>query len=289
MPVLTVNLIGAGRVGRTLLALLARAQGCRVQQVFSSRESAARAAVDFAGAGRVARSLAEMSPADLWLLTVPDTAIAGVAGDLAAINPRRGAALAAPVALHCSGFHPAEAMAPLRGLGWHLASAHPVLSFADPETALRQFPGTFCGLEGDAAALAVVEPLLRSIGARIFPIRSEAKSFYHAGAVISNNFTVVLQAIARGAWDRAGVPQDVARALNAHLLRATVETLSAQEPAAALTGPAARGDMEVVERQGRDVADWNALAGRVYRDLSRLAVRLKAEGRIAGDDDGAGA
>ena len=229
-----------------------------------------------------------MSPADLWILTVPDTAIATVAGDLAAVAPRRAVALTAPVALHCSGFHPAEAMAPLRGPGWQLASAHPVLSFADPATAMGQFPGTFCGLEGDAAALAAVEPLMQSIGARTFPIRSEAKSLYHAAAVISNNFTVVLQAVAQGAWDRAGVPEDVARALNAHLLRATVETLSAQEPAAALTGPAARGDMDVVARQGGDVADWNALAGRVYRDLSRLAVRLKAEGRIAGDDEGAG-
>jgi len=45
----------------------------------------------------------------------------------------------------------------------------------------------------------------------------------------------------------------------------------------ALTGPAARGDREVVAIQNAAVADWDADSGRAYAALSALAFRLAAE------------
>jgi hypothetical protein len=36
--------------------------------------------------------------------------------------------------------------------------------------------------------------------------------------------------------------------------------------------------MEVIAAQSRQVRDWNAEAGRVYDDLTRMALRLKATG-----------
>ena len=80
-----------------------------------------------------------------------------------------------------------------------LASVHPVLTFADPATSVQQFEGTLCGCEGNELALGFVEDLLKEIGAIPFRIRSDSKSLDHAAAVISNNFTVVLQAVAREA------------------------------------------------------------------------------------------
>lgn len=291
MTLMTVNLIGAGRVGRTLLSLLASHADCRVQDVLSTRRASAEDAVRFAGKGRPVDSISDLRPADLWILTVPDSQIAGVAAELAAelaadlakaaLGQDRGPD--APIALHCSGFHPASQMAPLRALGWQLASVHPVLSFADPAASVRQFPGTYCGLEGDEPALIRIRPLFEALGARTFPVRSEAKSLYHAAAVFSNNFTVVLQSIAREAWAEAGVPDSVARDLNMRLLQATVENMADRDPAAALTGPAARGDVGVVARQGADVARWHEAAGRVYRDLSEMARLLTTSGRTRGN------
>lgn len=279
----TVNIIGAGRVGQTLLRLLAQAPGYRVQDVLGRRSDATQAAVKAAGAGHAVACMAEMRPAALWILSVADTEIAPVARDLADTLRDRARPHVPPVACHCSGFFASDQLSALDDLGWHRASLHPVLSFAEPETATRQFPGTYCGVEGDLDAVSAVQRMLDRLGAHPFPIRSDKKSLYHAAAVISNNFTVVLQAIAREAWAEAGVPQEIAEHLNEGLLRATYENVAASGPQTALTGPAARGDTLVVERQGADVAQWHPDAGSVYDTLSQMAHRLKSSGSPWGD------
>ena len=276
--VTTVNLIGAGRVGQTLLRRLAARPDYVVQHVASSRIESANAAVEAVGVGKAVPGPEAMATADIWLLTVPDTMIATVADSIAAILD--GTADAMPsVAIHCSGYHPADVMAALHKPGWLLASAHPMLSFADPETAAANFAETLCGVEGDAGAVQVAEHFLSALGARPFRIKSEAKALYHAAAVFTNNFTTVLQGIALEGWEAAGVPDDIARELQNTLLRSTVENVERFGPQDALTGPAARGDGDVVRDQGEQVSDWHPAAGRIYRDLSELASRLKKTGK----------
>ncbi|WP_413717607.1 Rossmann-like and DUF2520 domain-containing protein [Silicimonas sp. MF1-12-2] len=269
-----VNIIGAGRVGRTFLRLL----GSQVQDIASATRASAETAVKDAGHGRVA-DLAEMRPADIWLLTVPDAQIAGTAQALADTQAP------AAIAIHCSGFHTADIMSPLLAKGWLLASVHPNLSFAAPDVSAARFSGTWCGVEGDEEALRVVEPLFKALDARTFRIGTETKALYHAAAVITNNFTTVLQAVALEAWAKAGVPDDVARDLNVTLLRSTVENIEKLGPAEALTGPAARGDREVVTEQGKQVAEWRPDVGQLYELLSRMAVNLKTNGVTSDDQD----
>ena len=274
----TVNLIGAGRVGQTLLRCLADSPEYVVQHVASSRIESASAAVETAGVGTPVPGPEATAKADIWLLTVPDTRIAEVAAGIAeTLGGKTGDT--PPVAIHCSGYHPADVMAPLRAHGWHLASAHPMLSFADPETAAANFPGILCGVEGDPKAVQVAEHLLSALGARPFRIKSEAKALYHAAAVFTNNFTTVLQSVALEGWEAAGVPDDIARELQNTLLRSTVENVERFGPQAALTGPAARGDEDVVRDQGKQVSDWHPEAGRLYREMSDLAARLKKTGK----------
>lgn len=269
----TLNLVGAGNVGQTLCHLLARAGVCDVQDITNRTPQKAVDAAAFIGAGRPVVAMQDMRPADIWLITVSDTSIAKVAADLAACDHPPA------IAVHCSGFLPAAEMAPLGVKGWHLASAHPVASFADPTVSVTQFRDTYCGLEGDDAAVATLGPLLSAIGAQCFEIRSDAKAIYHAAAVLSNNLTTVLQALALEAWAKAGVPADATHALHTALLKSTVENTLALGPQAALTGPAARGDMDVVTRQHAAVAAWHPEAGRAYDVLSTMATRLKQTGK----------
>ena len=268
---ISVNLIGTGRVGETMLRCLAATEGYDVQDVSNRNpEKAARAVADV-GAGR-AVAIDAMRPAGLWLLAVPDGEIARAAKVVADYH-------APSVAVHFSGFHAACEMAALGDNGWQLASAHPNLSFADPSQAARRIPGTYVGLEGDDAAVGPAEDLFAALGAKTFRVRSDRKVLYHAAAVFSNNFSTVLQAIAQEAWAESGVPEDVARALGDALLAAAAENVARLGPAEALTGPAARGDADVVETETRAVSQWNPAVGRAYADLSAMAAQLKATGR----------
>jgi predicted short-subunit dehydrogenase-like oxidoreductase (DUF2520 family) len=272
---LTINLIGPGKVGQTVCRCLVDQDLHTVQDVFGRDPDRAAAAAAFIGSGSVVTSMAAMRPADLWFITVPDARIGEVAEDLAGSY---GHAAGTAVAIHFSGFLPADEMAALRRLNWAVVSAHPVLTFADPAIAAANFAGTYCGIEGDEHARVQVGQLLEGIGARTFSVTTEGKALYHAAAVLSSNFAVVLQAMAREAWLEAGVPGDVARELNQSMLKAVVENITALGPQGALTGPAARGDWSVVERQHEAVRDWHPEAGRAYESLSLMARRLKRHG-----------
>jgi predicted short-subunit dehydrogenase-like oxidoreductase (DUF2520 family) len=243
-----------------------------VQDLYSRSLSSAEQAAQFVGAGQPVAELGQMRSADVWLLSVPDAQVAAAAQALA---EAQGVKLAGALVVHNSGFLSAAVLQPLQDVGCYVASAHPVLNFASPDTGVRQFAGTPCGLEGDATAFAWLHDALTAIGGRCFEIASADKPLYHAAAVFSSNFTVVLQGIAQDAWRTAGVPPDLMRPLTEALLKSTVDNVLALGPAQALTGPAARGDKAVVQLQGEMVRRWNAPAGEVYQLLSQLAAELK--------------
>lgn len=266
----TLNVIGCGRVGQTLARLLHDRGVCRIQDLNGRDEARVRLAAAFITQGRPVADIRDMRPADVWMLAVPDTLIAHVASEAAAAF---SSAARPTVAFHCSGFHPAAVLEPLRKLGWSLASVHPALTFAAPVAAVAQFEGTPCGVEGDDLAQRILRPIFAGIGAQCFHLASESKALYHAAAVFASNFSVVLQVIAREAWAASGVPDDIARKVQSSLVHAAMANVL-NLGARAITGPASRGDIEVVEREGLEVSRWNPDAGVVYRELSLLARRL---------------
>ncbi len=270
----TLNLIGGGRVARTLGRLWHERGVLTLQDMLTTSPASAQAAVDFIGAGQAIASPEQLRPADYWLLAVPDRQIADSARQLAALG------LPPATAFHASGALPAAELAPLQAAGWRIASAHSLLSFASPSQALAQFAGSACALEGEAGTLRALEPLYTAIGARCFTLASEHKLLYHAAAVFATNFLPVLQAQAETLWQHSGMPAGLLPELRERLLRHAVDNLLALGPAGALTGPAARGDLGLVQRQGQAVAAQDSEAGAAYIALSALAGRLARDGHL---------
>jgi len=269
----TLNLVGAGRVGRTLAHLWHRSQRFAVQDVLTTSLVSAEAACSSIGAGRVVASLLAMRSADVWMLAVPDAHIVESARALADAV-RETPTAAAPVVFHCSGAQSSETLAPLAALGWQVASAHCILSFASVPAALRQFAGTPCALEGDATACDTLRAAFTAIGARCFGVARQDKLLYHAAAVFATNFLPVLQATAEDLWQATGMPAELIPHLREALLRHAVANITTLGPQGALTGPAARGDTDAIARQGAAVTAWDAQTGAAYDALSALALRL---------------
>lgn len=265
----TVNLIGCGRVGQTLGRLMAREGQVRVQDLLTRSQASAEQALNFIGSGRAVGHLSDLRPADLWLLAVPDGQIAPVAAALAACD-----SLPPALAFHASGALGADILKSLQYQGWQVASAHCLLSFASPALALAQFAGTPCALEGDAQALAELRPLFTRLGAECFDVQTQDKMLYHAGAIFATNFLPVLQDLAEQLWQHTGMPAPMRQHLRASLLKNSVDNITSLGPQAALTGPAARGDLALVAAQGQAVQRWNADAGQAYQALSALARQL---------------
>jgi predicted short-subunit dehydrogenase-like oxidoreductase (DUF2520 family) len=259
----SLNIVGAGHVGRALGRVFAARGVFAVQDVLTRSAPSAQAAVAFIGAGRALDEMAALRPAQAWMLAVSDDRIQAVAAALA-----RTCAVNGAVVFHCSGAKASDELAPLRDAGAFVASVHPVRSFADPDGVAAAFEGTFCGVEGDAPALALLVPAFEAAGARIVPIDAAAKTVYHAASVFASNYLVTVLDAALRAYQAAGIPEPVARELARPLASETLANVLRLGAGRALSGPIARGDAMTVARQQAAVDAWDAATGRLYAALA---------------------
>ena len=269
----TLNIIGPGRLGRTLGALWARAEALTIQDVLARSTAQGALAVQFIGAGQPAADLAAMRPADVWLISTPDAQIARTCRALA----EAGLLRAGDVVFHCSGALPAAELAAAAAQGARIASVHPLKSFADPAAAQATFTGTYCVAEGDAEALDILRPAFEAIGARVSEIDPALKTIYHAASVlVCNDLTALLETGLR-CYEKSGIERGTAAAMMEPLVRETLDNVFRLGTANALTGPVARGDDAVVARQLEALAAWDARAAAIYRALGAVAVELARE------------
>ena len=270
----TLNLVGAGHVGRVLGRLFAASGVFEVQDVLTRSADSAAEAVRFIGAGRAVAAPAELRPAQVWMLAVGDDQIAPVCSALAQAGLLKGA-----VVFHCSGAKSSHDLQAASQAGSHVASVHPVRSFADPGAVAAAFDGTWCGTEGDPAALALLAPAFEAIGARLVAIDASAKTVYHAASVFASNYLVTVLDAALRAYAAAGVPDEVARELARPLASETLANVFRLGPAAALSGPVARGDFATVARQHEALKGWDAPTAALYDALVDATSALAARKR----------
>ena len=142
----TLNIIGAGKLGRSLGRLWQQSGSFVIGSVMNRSRDSAEQACSFIGAGRPCTEISALQPATTWLIATPDDHIASTCEHLA------GSGLLAPgsVVFHCSGALPAAMLAPASTGGASIASIHPIRSFALPIRELQDFAGTWCGAEGVA-------------------------------------------------------------------------------------------------------------------------------------------
>lgn len=267
----SLNIIGAGHVGRVLGRLFAQSGEFDVRAVLTRSAGSAADAVRFIGAGEAAAGMAQLGRADAWMLAVPDDQIGPVCAQLAAACRLDGA-----LVFHCSGAKSSAELAPAAQAGALTASAHPIRSFADPGAVAHSFGGTWCGVEGMAGALAMLEPALLAIGGRVARIDASAKTVYHAAAVFASNYLVTVIDAALRAYQAAGIPEAAARELARPLAAETLANVFRLGPEAALSGPIARGDMSTVARQHAAVGAWDPATGALYAALAEATIQLAA-------------
>ncbi|MEM8929703.1 MAG: DUF2520 domain-containing protein [Acidobacteriota bacterium] len=241
---LRLAILGPGRVGASVAHWCHRL-GAELVALAGRRRATAEAGglADLVDLDRVWSELETFDPsaADLLLIAVSDVALSEVAEQLAGRPP-------APVVLHASGLHDASVLAPL-GRRSSLGSLHPLRAFATVSTRLEEVSGTCFAIDGDPPARALAERLARAFGGDPVVIDGERRLLYHlAASVAAGGVTTVLSWV-----DELIAEADLPRSLFSSYLGLTRSALAPLDagirPAAAITGPAARGDDETVARQ----------------------------------------
>ena len=162
---------------------------------------------------------------ELLLVAVSDRAIAEVAAQI----PESDALI----------FHASGALLSLRG-GFSL---HPLNSLPPPG-APSDLEGTLLVFEGEHRRTAKL--IATAVGARFCEVAPDQKALYHAAAVFGANYVAASLEIAQRLMARAGVT-DVREDLVA-LAQSAIENWRSHDDGQRFTGPAARGDEDVMAR-----------------------------------------
>ncbi|MCK5113865.1 MAG: DUF2520 domain-containing protein [Phycisphaerae bacterium] len=251
-----ISIIGAGCVGSAIGQLVHRAgykvaavsdiDSARAKQLGAIVDAQSMVAADACAAGQ------------LVLLTVPDDKISQLCQKLA----EAGAFGHKPVVAHCSGALGSDALAAAEQVGCQTGSMHPLQTFPDSQAAMKAIPGARFFIEGSEPAAEMLRELAVAIGAKPADIKSDAKVLYHAAAVMASNYFVTLMDTASELLAKAGLTSSESLNALGPLVRATFENVfDTKNPAAALTGPIARGDVKTVERHLAELAKLSASPG----------------------------
>lgn len=264
----SLSIIGAGHVGKVLARLWRQSSSYEILGILNSSLDSGIKAAEYIGGGYVVESVSDIPNSDSYMITVSDDNIAECYDQLA-----RSHDLSGSVVFHCSGSLPSSILQS-RASDKGVASIHPVKSFADVDASVASFEGTFCGYEGDDAALAAILPKFQVIGGVPFSIDPKKKTLYHTAIVFSMNYLVALIDVGLQCYADSGVPNDLALQVLKPILTNALSNVFRLGTARALTGPIARGDSEVVRRQLNDLAERSRDLEYLYALLGKYALEV---------------
>ena len=191
--------------------------------------------------------LEALFPADIYILSVKDDAIAALCEQLP--FERR-------LVVHTSGSVPMEALSPRQRRGVF----YPLQSFSKTQAVdFTKVP--FCLETEKASDYALLEDLAKEFSPKYYAIDSLQRQYLHVAAVFLNNFTNHLWYLSQQLCTREGIPFELLRPLleETYLKSQQLSFFEGQ------TGPAKRGDRTVIEKH---LALLQGIEKDIYKDIS---------------------
>ena len=221
-----IVLLGAGNVGTHLCRALQNKEGLEIIQWYNrSLNSLEKELVPFA----VTQNLNDIIEADLYIISVSDTAIPAISK---ALEGKNG------LIAHTAGSIPMEVL----GAHQNHGIFYPLQTFSkQKEVDFNQIP--LCLEANKPENLNLLKKVAQSLGGPVHLIDSAQRKALHVAAVFVNNFTNHLYTIGEELCKAHKVPFSVLQPLIAE----TADKIKHLPPSEAQTGPAARGDQKILK------------------------------------------
>lgn len=272
-PRLRIGVVGSGRVGAVLgAALRAAGHNCvgvsAVSDLSALRAEALLPGVPIKPADEV------VGESELVILAVPDSVLPGLVRGFSTSE----VFVQGQFVAHTSGsygisvFDSAPQVAPM--------AIHPAMTFTGTSIDLARLVDTPFGVTTTDMLRPVAEALVVEMGGEPVWVPEESRAVYHTAMVLSSNYLNVLVNEAVSLLAESGMENP--QRLLAPLLSASLDN-ALRLGDKSLTGPVARGDVEVI-RKHLDALQERPSSQNVYRALARLATdRALAAGLISFD------
>lgn len=233
--VIRLAIVGAGNVATHLARAFDTAPGVQLEAVISRTLSSACEAVSGLHGGVAASAdyalLRDLKP-DVVLVSVADNALAEVADAIGRLDYD-------PLVLHTSGTLPKEL---LRPVSERTGIMYPLQTFSRTAS-VDMVTVPFFNEADSPVDLAIVDSLASAISRSVHHADEAHRRILHIAGVFSSNFPNILLECTARILAQGGYGLEVVEPL----VKAMVDKAFAIGPHEAQTGPARRGDMEVID------------------------------------------
>ncbi len=225
---MNIVLIGAGNVATHLGTALKNA-GHKILQVYSRTNASSNKLAKKLSAAACTETSMISPKADLYIISLSDHAVKAFIKSFHIKNK---------VVVHTSGSLPLSILGKIK----HRGVIYPVQTFTlSRKINLQQVP--FCIEWSSNETKRKIETLVKSISKKTYRLNSNQRKQVHLSAVIVNNFVNHLFTVSEKLLKDAKLPFDIIRPL----ILETAMKVQEESPAKVQTGPARRGDAEIIE------------------------------------------
>lgn len=272
---ITITLIGCGKLGKTLGHLFSQQHNYQIQDILCRSLKNGKIAREFINAGRVVDNYRDLTTADVFLLAVPDDELSVVIQHLLETNIVKQK----NIVFHCSGALSSSLLIPFKSKGAYVASIHPITSLGNPSQNIFSFNNTICTIEGDPPARHLLHDLFTAIGGKLLDIQPKNKMIIHAACVMSSNYFITLIESSLTLLEQSGIPRSIGHDILKPLILNTFENTNKLDTAHALTGPISRGDIKLVREQIRALSEDNKELTKLYKLLGQFTLALAKQNK----------
>jgi len=249
----TITLIGAGNVAWHLGKGLSL-KGYSINEVWSRTHDSASELANRIGARPVAELELLDRNVDMIIVAVNDSAISGIVKQFMNIES---------LVVHTSG---SVAMSELEGTTDSYGVFYPLQTFTKHiPVNLAEVP--LCIEASDNEVLTLIEQVAQTLSSNVHHINSEQRLLLHVSAVFASNYSNFMYMLASDILASKGLSFDFLKPLVAE----TAHKVITSEPSRVQTGPAKRGDSNVIDKHLKLLASMPEYA-EIY---SLLAERIR--------------
>lgn len=264
-----IAILGLGKVG-TAVGHLLKSAGYRIIAVADQSPAALKKGIPFTG-GQACETLVEAAAAaNCKIITTTDDAIASVCREIVA----NGAVREGDKVIHMSGAGGLDLLAPARLAGAHVASIHPIQSFADVEGAIINIPGSTFGITADDELRAWAVSMVNALKGVPFFVPEKDKALYHAAACMASNYLTTLMHMVETTYQALGLSRKEAIRAFWPLVKGTLLNIETRGAIEALTGPIARGDAGTIEKHLQAIRETLPDLLNAYCELGLMTVDM---------------
>jgi predicted short-subunit dehydrogenase-like oxidoreductase (DUF2520 family) len=279
-----ISIIGAGRVGTTMSAVIAALNlpAININAVITRSSGSLDRAKKLIGMKAknilFSRDMDDIpEKTNCIMICTPDDVIEKICREL---MKKRKIVSSNVLLMHFSGAKSLDVFKKATSAGAFAVSLHPIKSFANIEESIKTIKGTVFGVTYSPNCTSDIKEFIdyfvRKLEGKIVNVDDEVKSIYHAAACVASNYLVALIDYAIRLNEAIGIePQDSLKGLMG-LIEGTVSNIKKLGSKRALTGPIARGDVGTIKEHirsfQRNLKDESDLAYRIMgRQTSMIA------------------